>query len=98
MRRPAIHPGEMLKDELEFLGMSAADLARALDVPPNRISQILSGKRAITADTAVRLGYWLGSGPEIWLNLQQQDELRLTEQSDGAAIRRQVTPLDRSAA
>lgn len=98
MGRPAIHPGEILKDELEFLGMSAAELARALDVPPNRVSQILAGKRSISADTAVRLGYWLGTGPELWLNLQRQYELRLIEQSDGASIRSRVTPLVGTAA
>jgi addiction module HigA family antidote len=98
MSRPAIHPGEILKDELEYLGFSAADLARALDVPANRVSQILAGKRAISADTALRLGFWLGTGPELWLDLQRQYELRLIEQTDGAAIRGRVTPLDRSAA
>ncbi len=98
MSRPAIHPGEILKDELEFLGFSAADLARALDVPANRVSQILAGKRSISADTALRLGYWLGTGPAFWLDLQRQYELRLIEQTDGAAIRGRVTPLARSAA
>jgi addiction module HigA family antidote len=98
MRRPAIHPGEILKDELEFLGFSAADLARALDVPPNRVSQILAGKRSISADTAFRLGYWMGTGPEFWLNLQRQYELRLIEQTDGASIRSRISPLDRNAA
>jgi addiction module HigA family antidote len=91
MARPVIHPGEVLKDELEFLEMSAAELARALDVPANRVSQLLAGKRAITADTAVRLGYWLGTGPELWLNLQRQYELHLIEETDGPAIRSRVT-------
>lgn len=98
MSRPAIHPAEILKDELEFLGFSAADLARALDVPANRVSQILAGKRAISADTALRLGYWLGTGPELWLDLQRQYELRLIEQTDGDSIRSRITPLTRSAA
>jgi len=98
MARPAIHPGEILKDELDFLEMSAAGLARALDVPPNRVSQILAGKRSISADTALRLGYWMGTGPEFWLNLQRQYELRLIEQTDGASIRSRITPLDRNAA
>jgi antitoxin HigA-1 len=61
-------------------------------VPTNRISQILNGKRAITADTALRLGYWLGTGPEIWLNLQKSYELRLAEQESGAEIRRTIAP------
>lgn len=98
MSRPAIHPGEILKDELEYLDISAAELARALDVPANRVSQILSGKRAISTDTAVRLGYWIGTGPAFWLNLQHQYELRLIEQTDGDTIRSRVTPLDRPAA
>lgn len=98
MTRPAIHPGEILKDEIDELGMSAAELARSLDVPANRVSQILAGKRSITADTALRLGYWLGTGPELWLNLQRQYELRLIEETDGDAIRNRVTPLTRPAA
>ncbi len=98
MVRPAIHPGEILKDELGFLGMSAAELARALDVPANRVSQILAGKRSISADTALRLGYWLGTGPEFWLDLQRQYELRSIELTDGASIRSRVTPLVRTAA
>ena len=98
MGRPAIHPGEILKDELDFLELSAADLARALDVPPNRVSQILAGKRSISVDTALRLGYWLGTGPEFWLNLQRQYELRQIEETDGADIRGRVTPLAHTAA
>lgn len=98
MARPAIHPGEILKEELDFLSMSGAELARALDVTPNRVSQILAGKRAISADTALRLGYWLGTGPEFWLNLQRQYELRLIEQTDGQRIRSRVTPLVHNAA
>ncbi|MCA9858850.1 MAG: HigA family addiction module antidote protein [Thermomicrobiales bacterium] len=98
MACPAIHPGEILKEELDFLSISGADLARALDVTPNRVSQILSGKRAISTDTALRLGYWLGTGPEFWLNLQRQYELRLIEQTDGPRIRERVTPLVRDAA
>lgn len=93
MSRPLIHPGEILKDELDELGMSAAGFARSLDVPANRVSQILAGKRAISTDTAVRLGYWLGTGPELWLNLQRQHELRRVEETDGAAIRGRITPL-----
>lgn len=89
--RPAIHPGEMLSHEFEYLGLSADDLARALDVPAHRVSRILAGKRAISADTASRLGSWLGTDPELWLNLQRQYELRLIEQTDGAAVRDRVT-------
>ncbi len=75
MAREPIHPGEILTDELTELEISAAELARQIKVPANRISQILSGKRSITADTALRLGRWFGSGPKIWLNLQQAYDL-----------------------
>ena len=75
MAREPIHPGEILADELTELSISAAELARQIKVPANRISQILSGKRSITADTALRLGRWFGTGPKIWLNLQQAYDL-----------------------
>ena len=75
MAREPIHPGEILADELSELGISAAELARQIKVPANRISQIISGKRSITADTALRLGRWFGTGPKIWLNLQQAYDL-----------------------
>jgi addiction module HigA family antidote len=75
MAREPIHPGEILADELTELGISAAELARQIKVPANRISQIISGKRSITADTALRLGKWFGTGPKIWLNLQQAYDL-----------------------
>ena len=71
MARKPIHHEEILADELTELGVSSAELARQINVPPNRISQILSGKRSVTADTALRLGRWFGTGPKIWLNLQQ---------------------------
>ncbi|MDZ4721396.1 MAG: HigA family addiction module antitoxin [Roseiflexaceae bacterium] len=87
MARPPIHPGEILTDELAVLQLSAAQLARTLHVPTNRITQILAGKRAITADTALRLGQWLGTGPELWLNLQKAYELRVAEQRVGEQIR-----------
>jgi addiction module HigA family antidote len=69
MARTPIHSGEILSDELRELGISAAELARAIHVPANWVSQILSGKRNITADTALRLGRWFGTGPHLWLNL-----------------------------
>ena len=75
MAREPIHPGEILTDELTELEISAAELARQIKVPANRVSQILSGKRSITADTALRLGRWFGTGPKIWLNLQQAYDL-----------------------
>jgi antitoxin HigA-1 len=90
MAGPSIHPGEILADELEELQMSASQLARTLHVPTNRITQILSGKRAVTADTALRLGQWLGTGPELWLNLQKMYELRLAEEESGEEIKRTI--------
>jgi antitoxin HigA-1 len=90
MTRPAIHPGEILADELQELGMSAAELARTLHVPTNRITQILNGQRAITADTTLRLGQWFGTGPELWLNLQKAYELRLAQQQVGQEIQQTI--------
>ena len=75
MTREAIHPGEFLADELEEIGMTRTELARQIDVPPNRISQIIHGKRDLTADTALQLGRFFGTGPELWLNLQKTYEL-----------------------
>ncbi|HEX8220680.1 MAG TPA: HigA family addiction module antitoxin [Chloroflexia bacterium] len=91
MPRPAIHPGEILAGELEELNITAAELARTLHVPANRITQILKGQRGITADTALRLGQWLGTGAELWLNLQKAYELRLAEQEAGAEIKRTIS-------
>ena len=83
----AIHPGEHLAEELGELGMSAAELARQLKVPTNRITAILNGQRAITGDTALRLGHFFGTSPQFWLNLQSLYELRLAEQKAGKAIK-----------
>ena len=94
MTRPAIHPGEILADELAELKMSAAAFSREVRVPTNRVSQILRGQRSITADTALRIGYFLGTGPELWLNLQRSYDLRLADQAAGAQIRTQITPLE----
>lgn len=88
MTRPAIHPGSILADELEELGVTPTDLARRLDVPANRISQIVNGKRAITGDTALRLGHWFGTAPQFWLNLQTAYDLRVAEAEIGGKIRR----------
>jgi antitoxin HigA-1 len=90
MTRPAIHPGEILADELQELGMSAAELARTLHVPTNRVTQILNGQRGITADTALRLGQWFGTGPELCLNLQKSYELHLAEQEVGEEIKKSI--------
>ncbi len=82
----AIHPGEHLAEELKTLGMSAAELARKIDVHTNRVTQILNGTRSITGDTALRLGHFFGTSPEFWLNLQSLYELRLAERKAGRAI------------
>ena len=83
MSRDPIHPGAFLADELEALNMTAAQLAKTLHVPPNRIYQILAGKRALTADKALRLSQWLGTSAKLWLNLQKLYELRLAERETG---------------
>ena len=88
MARTPIHPGEILADELAELGVSAAELARLIEVPPNRISQILAGRRAVTADTALRLARWFGTSPDLWLNLQKTYELDLARQRLGDRLER----------
>jgi len=97
MARPAIHPGEHLAEQLEALGMSAAALARQLKVPTNRITHILNGQRAITGDTALRLGHFFGTSAEFWLNLQKIHELRVAEREVGADIRKLPRLRDRAA-
>ena len=88
MARTPIHPGEILADELEDLGLTAKRLAEILQVPPNRLYQLLSGKRNITADTALRLGQYFGMSPDFWMNLQSAYELDLARQHAGDAISR----------
>ncbi|MBA2277283.1 MAG: HigA family addiction module antidote protein [Chloroflexia bacterium] len=92
-QRAPIHPGEILaEDVLAELGMNANLLGEALGVAPNRISEILRGRRSITPDTALRLGRWLGSSAEFWLDLQQAYDLEVTRAERGAEIERTVTP------
>src|SRR5712692_2364469 len=86
MPRTPIHPGEILADELQEIGISAAELARTLEVPPNRISQIIAGKRAISADTALHLARYFGTSPDLWMNLQKNYELALARQQLGRNI------------
>ncbi len=86
MALTAIHPGEHLAEELRELGMSAAELARQLDVPTNRITGILNGQRAITGDTALRLAHFFGTSAEFWLNLQSLYELRIAQEKAGKSI------------
>jgi len=81
MPRPAIHPGEILADELAELGISSSELSRQIGVPPNRISQIIRGRRGITGDTALRLGHWFETTPQFWLNLQAAYDLRIAEEA-----------------
>lgn len=83
MARTPTHPGEHLADELKELGISAAELARQIEVPVNRITEIMNGQRGVTADTALRLGHWFGTSPEYWLNLQKLYELRLARAEMG---------------
>ena len=87
-----VHPGEILREELDTLGLSANALARALGVPVNRITLILNGRRGITADTALRLARYFGTTPQLWLNLQQTWELRRAEIEAGNQIVAQVQP------
>lgn len=86
MSRPPIHPGEILADELKEIGVKAAELARQLGVPANRISEIVRRRRAITGDTALRLGHWFGTTPQFWINLQTSHDLRLATERVGAEI------------
>lgn len=82
----AVHPGEILKDELDELDITPTEFARQIDVPPNRISQIIAGKRAVTGDTALRFGHWFGTEPQFWLNLQSAYEIRIAEEKTGHEI------------
>ena len=92
-RRPIypIHPGTVLADELVELGMTGADLARAIHVPSNRIYQFIAGKRAMTADTAIRLEQWLGVEAAFWLNLQKTYELDVAMDTTGEQIKASVS-------
>ena len=87
-----VHPGEILKDELSELGLSANAFAKALSVPANRIVNILLGKRSITADTALRLSIYFGSGPEIWMNLQTNYDLAVAIRDHGKTLKKTVRP------
>ncbi len=87
MALTAIHPGEHLAEELKALDMSAAELARKIHVPANRVTQILNGRRAITGDTALRLAHFFGTSAQFWLNLQSLYELRLAETKVGRSIK-----------
>ena len=87
-----VHPGEILAEELGELGLSANALAKALDVPTNRVTAILKGQRGITADTALRLSRYFGTTPQLWQNLQKSFELRVAEIESGTHIEARVQP------
>ena len=87
-----VHPGEILRDELDGLGPSANALSRALGVPVNRVTMILNGQRGVSADTALRLGRYFGTKPQLWLNLQKTWELRQAEIAAGREIDEKVAP------
>jgi addiction module HigA family antidote len=87
MARTPIHPGEILADEIDTReGLTKTELARLIGVPPGRISEIIAGKRAITADTALRLGKFFGTEPEFWMNLQKNYELRIARTAIGSEL------------
>ena len=86
-----VHPGEILRDELSEIDLSASALAKALDVPSNRIAAILNGQRSITADTALRLARYFGTTPQLWMNLQKTFELRRAEIASGRTIAERVS-------
>ena len=87
-----VHPGEVLREELNELGLSASALSKALGVPVNRVTMILNGQRGVSADTALRLARYFGTTPQLWLNLQKTWELRQAEIETGHEIAERVTP------
>ena len=87
MFRRAVHPGEVLKDELAEFGVTPMEFARRIDVPANRVSQIITGKRSVTGDSALRFGHWFGVDPQFWLNLQSQFDLAVAEVKVGEVVR-----------
>ena len=92
-----VHPGEILREELDALELSANALAKALGVPVNRITMILNGRRGVSADTALRLARYFGTTPELWLNLQKTWELRRAEIGQGSEIAKRVKPRETAA-
>ena len=98
MSRPAIHPGEILAEELAELGLTATELSRQIKVPPNRVTQIVHGRRGITGDTALRLGHWFNTSAQFWLNLQAAYDIRVAEKKAGREIARLPTRSARIAA
>ncbi len=91
MFRLAVHPGEILKEELAEFGITPTSFARQINVPPNRVSQIIAGKRSISGDTALRFGHWFGVDPQFWMNLQSQFDLAIADQRVGGSVRKLPT-------
>lgn len=87
MLKRVVHPGDILRDELAELGVTPTAFARQINVPPNRVSQIIAGKRSVTGDTALRFGHWFRVDPQFWLNLQTQFDLVVAEQRVGSTVR-----------
>ncbi len=87
MLKRVVHPGVVLAGELEELGVSKGEFARQIEVPANRVSQIIAGKRSVTSDTALRFGHWFGVEPQFWMNLQTQFDLVAAERDVGEAVR-----------
>ena len=87
MLKRSIHPGQILRDELKEFGITPTEFARQIDVPPNRVSQIINAKRSITGDTALRFGHWFGVDPQFWLNLQAHFDLVSADKEMGDTIR-----------
>ena len=92
-----VHPGEILRDELDELGLSPRDFAKALDLAADTVAGILDGRRSVTADTALRLARYLGTTPRVWLNLQAAYDLRRAEMEAGRRIAERVTPREAAA-
>ena len=88
MSKPPVHPGQYLSDELKDIGITPTELARQIDVPANRISEIIRGRRSITGDTALRLSHWFGATPQFWMNLQSAYDVRVAALRNGEAIGR----------
>lgn len=80
------HPGQVLKDELDAIGITLSEFARQIDVPPNRVSQIVNGKRAVSGDSVLRLGHWFGTDPAFWMTLQAQHDMAAARAQNGPAI------------
>ena len=88
MFKRAVHPGEILREELAEFGITPTSFARQIDVPPNRVGQIIAGRRSITGDTALRFGHWFGVDPQFWMNLQSQYDLAIADQQVGETVKK----------